>query len=63
MKLSYAPPETLVKLCMGGYDPQFMFLMSKSGNSVMERVKGLLVFNQDSGLVRKPDINESHVKV
>ena len=45
MKQSYAKPEALVNLCMGGYDAQFMFLMSKNGKTTMDRVKGLLVFN------------------
>ena len=39
---------------MGGYDPQFMFLMSKNGNSVFDRVKGLIVFNQESTITKKP---------
>ena len=36
-----------------------MFLMSKNGNSVADRVKGLLVFNQESTLVNKPVVDET----
>lgn len=43
---------------MSNYDAQFLFLMSQGGGSLASRVKGLLVFNQDTSLVRKPDFNE-----
>lgn len=33
---------------MNGYDPHFLFLMSKSGGRMLDRVKGLLVFNQEA---------------
>ena len=48
---------------MGGYDPQFMFLMSKNGNSVFDRVKGLLVFNQESTVTKKPITDQAKLTV
>jgi len=59
LRQSFAPPESLVSVCMGGYDPHFLFLMSKNGG----RVKGLLVFNQEAALVRKPTIDQEACKV
>lgn len=54
----------LVQNTMGGYDPHFLFLMSnKSGASLKDRVKGLLVFNMESSMVRKPVTDEDKVKV
>ena len=48
LRQSFAPPERLVTDCMNGYDPHFLFLMSKNsaaGSRMLDRVKGLLVFN------------------
>lgn len=46
LRQSYAPPETIMQICMSGYDPQFMFLMSTtSGGTLRERVRGLIIFN------------------
>ena len=63
LKQSFAPPESLVQVAMGGYDPQFMFLMSKNGNSVFDRVKGLLVFNQESTVTKKPISDQAKLTV
>ena len=59
LRQSFAPPESLINVCMNGYDPHFLFLMSRNGG----RVKGLLVFNQEAALVRKPTIDEEACKV
>jgi len=59
LRQSYAPPETIAQVCMNGYDPQFMFLTAKSGGSVADRVKGLLVFSQESTLVNKPVVDDA----
>ena len=48
---------------MSGYDPQFLFLMAKSGNSVLDRVKGLLVFNQESTVTKKPITDKDKLSV
>ena len=48
---------------MGSYDPHFLFLMSKSGGRMLDRVKGLLVFNQEAQLVRKPVLDEQACQV
>ena len=48
LRQSYAPPENIVQVCLSGYDPQFMFLMSSStssGGTLRERVRGLIIFN------------------
>ena len=51
MILSYARPYALVQACMNnGYDPQFLFIMKAGGSSVRDRVKGLIVFNEESKL-------------
>jgi len=66
LKQSFAPPESLVQVCMNGYDPHFLFLMSKNGGSgaqMRDRVRGLLVFNQEAALVRKPTLDEENCKV
>ena len=43
---------------MDGYDPQFFFLMNKQS-----QIKGLLAFNQESNIVRKPEIDNDSCKV
>jgi hypothetical protein len=68
LKQSYALPENISQACMSGYDPQCMFLMSKSSNAgaettVQESVRGLIVFHQESTMVRKPMIDEKNMKV
>lgn len=63
LRQSFASPERLVSACMTGYDPHFLFLMSKSGSRVSDRVKALLVFNQDSTVVRKPEIDQESCRV
>ena len=41
-----------------------MFLMSNnSTGSLKERVRGLLVFNQESTIIKKPVIDEANVQV
>lgn len=46
LRQSYAPPENIAQVCLSGYDPQFMFLMSStSGGTLRERVRGLIIFN------------------
>lgn len=38
--------------------------MSKNGaGSLKERVRGLLIFNQESTMVKKPVIDEANIKV
>mgnify|MGYP000850229444 CR=1 FL=1 len=61
LRQSYAPPEHLVQVSMSGYDPHFLFLVSRAGSSApgRDKVKGLLVFNQESTLTRKPLIDEA----
>ena len=64
LRQSYAPPENVMQVCLGGYDPQFMFLMSKNGGGTLqERVRGLIIFNQESSMIRKPVVDEANVKV
>ena len=59
LRESFAPPQSLVTACMSGYDPHFLFLMSKNGG----RVKGLLIFNQEAAVNTKPSIDEEGCKV
>ena len=53
-----------MQVCMSGYDPQFMFLMAKNGGgSLREQVRGLIIFNQESSMIRKPVIDDEKVHV
>ena len=63
LRESFAPPSYLVSGCMSGYDPHFLFLMSRggpNGATMRDRVRGLLVFNQEPTVTRKPLIDEEN---
>ena len=45
LRNTFASPDKLTENTMSGYDPHFLFLMSKGGGRTSDRVKGLLVFN------------------
>lgn len=54
MRQSYAPPESLVQMCLANYDPHFLFLVDQQKQgSQADKVQGLLVFNQDTTVNRK----------
>lgn len=63
LQQSFAPPESIVDICLSGHDPQLLFLMSKNGKTVADRVRGLIVFNQESAVNTKPVIDEAKVQV
>lgn len=44
---------------MANYDPQFLFLVTNNNQKpIMERVKGLVVFSQDTTVKSEPITNE-----
>ena len=58
MRSSFAPPELLVQNAMANYDPHFLFLVTNnSSKPIMERVKGLVVFSQDTTVKSEPIVN------
>lgn len=64
MRLSFAPPELLVETAMANYDPHFLFLVSANSNKpFMDRVKGLVVFSQDTTVKSEPVITEGEVSI
>ena len=59
MKASFGPPEIITEVAMGAYDPHFLFLLSNnSALPVMDRVKGLVIFAQDTNVNKKPLVDE-----
>ena len=59
LRSSFAPPELLVQNAMANYDPQFLFLVTNNNQKpIMERVKGLVVFSQDTTVKSEPITNE-----
>ena len=49
---------------MSNYDPHFLFLLANNpGQPLMDRVKGLVIFAQDTTVKEFPIIDEENAKV
>jgi len=66
MRASYAQPEIITKVAMSAQDPHFLFLVSNNSSlPIMERVKGLLIFSQETNVEQtsQPDNEKVDIEV
>lgn len=56
--------EHVAQTAMSNYDPHFLFITSKNSNLPLnQRIKGLLIFSQETNVRREPKIDQEKVEV
>lgn len=52
-----------VSMRLGGYDPQFLFIMSTNKGKLTDRIRGLLVFSEEAAVVQNPVIDNENLSI